>query len=485
MMSMQDNPYASALDGLELADPVAAFFDFCRERERIRLKREAGHPGPWTSDPVFQRGRFLNVFREDDRVTKSILAFLRGTESSLPTLVRRALFARWCNRDTTLSQTDPALLDTPAALKAHLQTLPHPPWCNVTAYPVSPVRVDGRLYSRLDTACSLFAILEEQLTEAVQAAEGDIVTATENINALLGMDNDFPIFMAVVDMAWIRPDVIDPESPVPTGIGAVAYLDRLQAHLGLADHHATCDRMMALQTQYWPEARRPFQPIDVEYLACECRKYYSYVNGTKAFEGKNRFIPGRAPRLLFDIPEADATPVQTEVHVIAGGPCSGKTTLIEALASSGVTVQRETAELCLEAGVASGQDAQWLRADPVAWQQMLLQQDVEMFRGLPVDAPLCVDTSCIETLVYSRRAGLEEGERLAAWLHAFRYRTIFFLEPLAQYERTDVRLEDAATAGALSAEIAACYGEFGYGLVRVPPLPVAERLAFIRAHLPV
>ena len=61
------NPYASALDGLKLDNPVEAFFRFCKERESIRLKREQGLPGPWTQDEVFQRGRFLNVFREDDR----------------------------------------------------------------------------------------------------------------------------------------------------------------------------------------------------------------------------------------------------------------------------------------------------------------------------------------------------------------------------------------------------------------------------------
>ena len=36
------NPYATALDGLKLDDPVAAFFDFCKERENIRLKRAKG-----------------------------------------------------------------------------------------------------------------------------------------------------------------------------------------------------------------------------------------------------------------------------------------------------------------------------------------------------------------------------------------------------------------------------------------------------------
>ena len=69
------NPYASALDGLELKDPVLAFFDFCKERESIRKKRDSGEPFPWSNDPIFQNGRFLNVFREDDRVSKAIIKF--------------------------------------------------------------------------------------------------------------------------------------------------------------------------------------------------------------------------------------------------------------------------------------------------------------------------------------------------------------------------------------------------------------------------
>ena len=36
------NPYARALDGLQLDDPVQAFFEFCQERERIRVRRENG-----------------------------------------------------------------------------------------------------------------------------------------------------------------------------------------------------------------------------------------------------------------------------------------------------------------------------------------------------------------------------------------------------------------------------------------------------------
>ena len=97
--------------------------------------------------------------------------------------------------------------------------------------------------------------------------------------------------MAVIDIAWFRPDIIKPTSPVPTGIGAVAFLDRLQKFLGTKSHQTTCDEMIKLQKRYWPNAKREFLPIDIEYLSCECRKYYSYVNGTKEFKGKNLFTP--------------------------------------------------------------------------------------------------------------------------------------------------------------------------------------------------
>ena len=283
------NPYATALDGLVLDDPVSAFFDFCREREKIRFLRKSGAPDPWTEDPIFQQGRFLNVFREDDRGSKAILRFARSLEKDLSSLTHALFFARWCNRQETLDKLSIKILSRSKELRKKLETLD--PWCNVTAYPVEPVHWEGMHYSRFDAATILFGEIKESLTETLTGAQGDVIKATNAVNALFRMQNDFPIFMAIIDLAWFRPDVIDPASHVPTGIGAIAYLDRLQTYFDLEDHQQTCDRMIALQKEYWPEAKRAFQPIDIEYLSCECRKYYSYVNGTKQFEGKNVFRP--------------------------------------------------------------------------------------------------------------------------------------------------------------------------------------------------
>ena len=47
----------------------AEFVAFIKERHAIYLRRQAGQPKPWTDDPILQRYRFCNVYRELDTVT--------------------------------------------------------------------------------------------------------------------------------------------------------------------------------------------------------------------------------------------------------------------------------------------------------------------------------------------------------------------------------------------------------------------------------
>ena len=286
---MKENKYATALDGLVIEDPVKSFFDFCKERENIRIARENEEDFPWSTDEIFQNGRFLNVFREDDRVSKSIIKFAGNLNEYPSKLVNAVFFARWCNRQEVLDTFTPDDLDNSENLKNKLENID--PWCNETAYPVQPVTWEGKQYSRIDAATQLFYEIKDSLLDILESSNKSVITATNNINREFQMQNDFPIFMAVIDIAWFRPDIIPIESEVPTGIGAVAYLDRLQNHLDLRSHQEVGEKMIELQKTYWPEAKRGFNPIDIEYLACECRKYYSYINGTKVFEGKNKFIP--------------------------------------------------------------------------------------------------------------------------------------------------------------------------------------------------
>ena len=285
-----DNPYKDSLNGLEIPDPVEAFFSWCRERERIRTRRESGAPPPWTEDPVFQKGRFLNVFREDDRGTRAVLRFVSPVGDLVSPLIHAIFFARWCNRSATLDKLHPDLLSDPELLRKTLLHEVGQPWFS-DVYPVEPVRWDGRTFDRLETCTHLFGKCLAFLESSIRESGGNVITATDAINEEFRMANDFPIFMVLVDIAWFHPDLIHPESPVPTGIGAVPFLDLLQRHLETPDHQAAAEKMMELQPACWPEARRRFTPLDIEYISCECRKYFSYKNGTKQFTGKNLFTP--------------------------------------------------------------------------------------------------------------------------------------------------------------------------------------------------
>ena len=287
MNTKSKHPYQNALDGLSISDPVQSFFTWCIERESIRIKRKVGDSFPWTSDPVFQKGRFLNVFREDDKGTKAVLRFADKTETQSD-LIHALFFARWCNRDTTLNALEPDILKSPSVLRKALTEEVQVPWQS-DVYPVVPAKWDGRVFNRMEACTEMFPRSISFIENCILESGSDVMIANRKINAQLNMTNDFPIFMALVDLALFRPDLISPDSPVPTGIGAEPYLNLLQQHLHCSNHQEVADRMIEFQSVYWPEAKRKFTPIDIEYLSCECRKYYSYINGTKKFEGKNLF----------------------------------------------------------------------------------------------------------------------------------------------------------------------------------------------------
>lgn len=48
-------------------EALADYWYWINERHRIYLKREAGEPKPWSEDPIFQKWKFCNVFRNLDK----------------------------------------------------------------------------------------------------------------------------------------------------------------------------------------------------------------------------------------------------------------------------------------------------------------------------------------------------------------------------------------------------------------------------------
>ena len=86
------------------APDFSPLLHWVREREAIRLKKDAGAPPPWTEDEILATYRFCNVRREDDRVTVWIREHIREPYADHPNLWFMLAIARWVNWPDTLAE---------------------------------------------------------------------------------------------------------------------------------------------------------------------------------------------------------------------------------------------------------------------------------------------------------------------------------------------------------------------------------------------
>jgi len=175
--------------------------------------------------------------------------------------------------------------------------------------------------------------------------------------------------------------------------------------------------------------------------------------------------------------------VQTSWHVIAGGPCSGKSTLIDLLARCGFRTVPEAARLYLEKEMANGKKDHPLHSDAPALQWKIKAMQLSLEDGLPANEMLFLDSAVPCCLAYCRAFGVDPNEFLPDCFQ-HRYASVFILAPLsfcADHERAK---ELATVASYLDEWQTRDYIALGYDVVRVPVMPPEERLAFVLERLP-
>jgi hypothetical protein len=87
-----------------LEDRVKQFFWYINERHAIYLKKSSGAEWPWTADPILQKYRFCEVFRELDKVTIWIRQNWREPYANHRNLWFAMCIARQINWPPTLAE---------------------------------------------------------------------------------------------------------------------------------------------------------------------------------------------------------------------------------------------------------------------------------------------------------------------------------------------------------------------------------------------
>lgn len=92
------------IDQVRRLPPLERLLYFIKERESIRLKKEAGIPRPWTDDPILATYRFCNVRRMDDRVSQWLIRnwYMPGRIIDSRKVLVAAAMARFINLPESL-----------------------------------------------------------------------------------------------------------------------------------------------------------------------------------------------------------------------------------------------------------------------------------------------------------------------------------------------------------------------------------------------
>ncbi|MBI4140585.1 ATP-binding protein [Candidatus Woesearchaeota archaeon] len=163
-----------------------------------------------------------------------------------------------------------------------------------------------------------------------------------------------------------------------------------------------------------------------------------------------------------------------EKYVITGGPCTGKTTLVNALEQHGYVVIPEAArQIIYEEKQKSDGILPW--TDFSGFQNLVVRRQISLEASVDADFG---DRSGIDGIAYCWLGNVCVPDELAKYVASAKYSAVFLLDRLP-YKQDAERVEDDATAEKIHGLIETAYRECGHNIIRVPVLPVEQRVEFI------
>lgn len=171
--------------------------------------------------------------------------------------------------------------------------------------------------------------------------------------------------------------------------------------------------------------------------------------------------------------------------VITGGPGSGKSTLIEALATQGFNHMPEGGRAIIRDQVAiSGTALPW--SDRLAFAELMLSWDLRSYRAAQeLSGPVIFDRGIPDVMGYLRLIGLRVPSHVARAAKTFRYhRRVLVAPPWPEIFTQDTeRKQTLQEAEATCEAVTAVYVELGYELLHLPRASVVDRVKFVRAAI--
>jgi len=171
--------------------------------------------------------------------------------------------------------------------------------------------------------------------------------------------------------------------------------------------------------------------------------------------------------------------------LVTGGPGSGKTSLIEALAAGGHATSPEAGRAVIRRQQAiDGQALPW--RDRALFAELMLDRDLDAHaRAGTATGPVFFDRGVPDVFGYLTLCGLPVPAHVERAVREIRYDRQVFIAPVWEgiFGRDAERKQDLDEARRTFDAMAEVYPRFGYELVELPKAPLAERVAFVLSRL--
>jgi len=171
----------------------------------------------------------------------------------------------------------------------------------------------------------------------------------------------------------------------------------------------------------------------------------------------------------------------TSWYVITGAPCSGKTSVINALEQRGFRVVHEVARAYIDDEISKGKSLKQIKSDTYRFENHIFMTKLKIEAALPTDELIFLDRAVPDSIAYFQFDGLDPSQPIKKSKDV-RYKKIFLFDRLA-FLKDGVRSEDDHLADRLDNLLEEAYRKLQYKIVRVPAISVEDRTAFILERL--
>lgn len=169
----------------------------------------------------------------------------------------------------------------------------------------------------------------------------------------------------------------------------------------------------------------------------------------------------------------------TDLNVVTGPPCSGKSSTLREIAQRGNVTFPEVARCFFDDKLSEGYESkeeieeEFIVTAELDGRQMGLEHKILSNPGLQELDSVWLDRSLADNIAYRRHYGVDVPKTTRSEVKD-RYDNVYFLEML-DYENDSVREESEGEAMEIGRHIIETYQDIGYSVKKVPVMPIWRR----------